>query len=213
MRQLADSVNRIGVFGGSFDPFHNAHLAVIRFVLDSNIADTVFVVPAGNPRLRTQALQASALQRLEMIKIALKCEDSRIHISVDDIIHTGISTTANLLQRLRTIWGSKNHWLLILGSDAAKRMDNWVNPYIVLSLANLIVIERPNEVSDTQIKCIPKEHPAYTAQYFKGPMKNISANMVRHRVYKEQEFESLVAPGVAEYIKKEGLYKKVITHE
>ena len=42
----------VGVFGGTFDPFHNGHMGILKFVLDNKVADRVIVAPAGTPRLR-----------------------------------------------------------------------------------------------------------------------------------------------------------------
>jgi nicotinate-nucleotide adenylyltransferase len=50
---------KVGLYGGTFDPIHDGHLHVIKTLIAQNLVDTLLVLPAGNPRLRDGAPQAT----------------------------------------------------------------------------------------------------------------------------------------------------------
>ena len=65
-------VSRIGIYGGTFDPIHNGHLRVVVELLSRKIVDSIILIPAGQPRLRSEEPVADGKARLEMCKLAIQ---------------------------------------------------------------------------------------------------------------------------------------------
>jgi nicotinate-nucleotide adenylyltransferase len=129
------------LYGGSFDPIHAGHVAIVRLLLDRGLADAVHVVPAGQSPLKSgQAAGAPAGARLDLVRLA--CEDLEGAV-VDDreIRRGGPSYTVETLAEL-TAAHPGDRWRLVVGADAAAEFDRWRAPQRILALAEVVVIAR-----------------------------------------------------------------------
>lgn len=131
---------RRALFGGSFDPPHNGHLAIIRAVLEQDLADEVLVVPAGrNPH--KAGTVASATHRLRMAELAF-AELPGTRVLDFEARKVGPSYTIETLAELRRRYPG-DAFLLLLGADSLLEFDRWRAPEQIASLAELIVFPRP----------------------------------------------------------------------
>ncbi len=193
---------RVGVLGGTFDPIHAAHLAVARAVLEEMQLDEVLFVPAAEPYLRVAPPVASAAERAEMVRLAVRNEP-RFHVSRVDIERGGPSYSVDTVRDLLEELGPETDLFLIVGADALERLPEWRSPDELLRKAGLVCVGRSAEQTpDT----LPGGHPGRSARYVQGPMLDTSSTEIRRRIAAGLPPGDEVSQQVAEYISKRGLY-------
>ena len=193
---------RIGVFGGTFDPAHNGHIAVALFALTAFSLDEVLMVVASDQWLREKAPMASAEHRLKMVRLAVADEEN-ISGSDVDLRRSGPTYTVDTLKDLRNKYSNAS-LVLMSGLDSALSMDRWDRGDQLTQLAEIAVVGRPGETLD--LDSLADTHPAKDANYLEGPMVDVSATLVRERIESGEGIDDLVPGVVAEYINEHGLY-------
>ena len=132
---------RLGIFGGTFDPPHNGHLALARACkTELGLDETLFVPAAQNP-LKASGPRASPEERLTMLGLLVADEEGMGVVDLE--IQKGppsyaVDTMADL-QRVQPA----DYWFL-LGADALKGLGDWKNPAKLLRLCRLGVVVRPS---------------------------------------------------------------------
>ncbi len=196
------STKRIGVFGGTFDPIHNGHVAVAQFALSGFSLDEVHMIVASDQWLREKAPAASAEYRLEMVRLAVQ-KENHIVASDIDLRRSGSTYTVDTLSDLRDQYPNAS-LTLISGVDSALSMDRWHRGDQLTQLADIAVVGRPGETLD--LDSLDDTHPAKNAKYLEGPMVDVSATLVRERIESGERADDLVPGVVADYINEHGLY-------
>ncbi|WP_020409347.1 nicotinate-nucleotide adenylyltransferase [Hahella ganghwensis] len=131
------------VLGGTFDPVHHAHLRTALEIQQLLGNDTVVhLMPSGDPRHRA-APHASALHRLEMLKLAVSGE-SRLVVSDMEVKRTGATYTVDTLEELRAKEGPDRPIIFVMGGDAFLSLPKWHRWVEIIRLAHIMVINRPN---------------------------------------------------------------------
>ncbi len=179
---------RIGLYGGTFDPIHNGHLHVISELINRTIVDRILLVPAGEPRLRDAQPLASGSQRRTMCQLAVNDLPadirSKVEVNPIEILRIGPSYTIDTVEAIKQTFPD-DEIVLIVGSDAAERINQWHRADELLAMVTLEIIERPGYValSGRDISAI-----------------DVSATQVRlHQ-------SDLLPPSVATFIKENNLY-------
>ncbi len=132
---------RIGVFGGTFDPIHNGHLAIARAARAQAALDRVLFVIASNPPHKPDATITSADLRAAMTEAAIANEPA-FEISRVELDRPGLSFTVDTLTRLHE--GMPDAELFfIVGYDSALDLPRWRRPEEIMRLARLLVAPRP----------------------------------------------------------------------
>ena len=134
----------LGIFGGTFDPVHCGHLRLAEEVADALGLDAVRWIPAGQPALRSRPPQASADQRLEMVRLAI-AGNPRFELDTAEIEAAQPSYTVPTLERLRQseICGARRPLVLLTGADAFAGMAGWHRWQSLFELAHIAVACRP----------------------------------------------------------------------
>ena len=185
---------KIGILGGTFDPVHNAHLAMARAALDQLKLDQVVFMPTGSPHYRKPAV-ASGLHRSQMLELALQGE-RRYTIDSTELEHTASGYTVDTLHRLKK-GGPRDELFLLLGSDQYSKFESWREPDEVARLARLAVFARPG---------FRIEKNRFDATVVSMPPLDISASEIRRRVARDQTIANLVPEVVRKYIMEHRLY-------
>ncbi|HEY8816594.1 MAG TPA: nicotinate-nucleotide adenylyltransferase [Candidatus Dormibacteraeota bacterium] len=133
-------MSKIGLLGGTFDPFHFGHLAGADAAIDCAELDRVLFIPAALPPHRPPAI-ASSQQRIEMCSLGIEGEP-RFEVSDIELKREGPSYTVDTLAQLQK-QQPDDELFLILGWDAAKLFSTWHEPDKVLELATVVVVARP----------------------------------------------------------------------
>jgi nicotinate-nucleotide adenylyltransferase len=190
---------RIGVFGGTFDPIHNAHVAMAKAARDAAGLDRVlFVVSARPPHKNEEGPCASAEDRYRMVEAAL-CEEPGLEASRLELDRPGASYTVDTLKLLHK---AEPHarLSLIVGLDSLVDLPKWRDPESILALAQLLVLPRPGEYP------IPQ---ALEGHYQMVPFEEtgISSTEVRQALSSGERVSGLVPQTVVKYIRSRGLYE------
>jgi len=190
---------RVGIFGGSFDPVHNAHMALARLALAELALDEVLWVPAGKPWQKTRAVTSWA-QREAMVRLAIQGE-TRFSLSRIEIERSGPSFTVDTVRELKSQRPGVK-WYLIIGQDQYSGFHTWHRWQELLGLVTLAIANRPDAPlsADPQVMRIAHEAVAL-------PMMDISSTDIRERIAKGQDIEDLVPAPVARYIAQHHLYQ------
>ncbi len=134
----------IGIFGGTFDPVHNAHVQMAneaRLALD---LDEVRLIPCRQPAHREQP-QASSQQRFEMLSLAIEGTEGLVADN-RELLRPNVSYMVDTLRSVREEYGAQVSIILLLGSDAFAVLDTWHQWEQILTLAHIGVMTRPDSL-------------------------------------------------------------------
>ena len=189
---------RIGIFGGTFDPPHNAHVDIARAALQYANLDKVVFVVAANPPHKPHEEITDAEDRLAMVKAVLP-NDAPFEASRLEIDRPGPSYTVDTLNELDEHYRGAA-FFLIVGYDSLLDLPKWRNPEAILARARLLVIPRPGERKPPP--------PFVEGRYELLPFeeRDLSSTEVRSRLEQGQPVRGLVPDGVCRVIKARGLY-------
>ncbi len=193
---------RLGIFGGTFDPPHNGHVAVAQDVADALRLDRVLWIPAGEPPHKSQQDVTPTSLRLEMVHAAAAA-DVRFEVSEAETERVGRSYTVDTLRALRRGFPHATLYFIV-GADEYEELRGWREPDRILELARLAVVDREGvRAADT----IPDVAGADAADFVQVERIDISSTQVRVHVAAGHDVADLVPPAVATIIEREGLYR------
>jgi nicotinate-nucleotide adenylyltransferase len=190
---------RIGIFGGTFDPPHLGHLIAAQQAAELLRLDLVLFVPAGRPPHKQGRATTPPEGRLAMVKLAI-AGNPLFRCSAVEIVSARPSYTADTLQLLAQSYpGARLH--LLIGLDQAVLLHTWKQPERLFSLAQVCVLNRPGSA-------FAKVPQPWRRRIVPVPVNaiDISASVIRRRVAARRPIEYLVMPAVARYITNHGLY-------
>lgn len=137
---------KIAVFGGSFNPVHNGHVAMIKALQRQFCFDKILIIPAGVPPHKSDADYAADRHRLKMCTLAFG-EVPQVEVSDMELRADGVSYTYLTLQKLhRQYPDDRLHF--ICGSDMFFTLQNWREPEIIFSLADICAVPRDGASED-----------------------------------------------------------------
>jgi nicotinate-nucleotide adenylyltransferase len=213
---------RIGLVGGTFDPFHLGHLAVAHAARFTLALDQVRIVPASIPPHRAAQPRTSAAHRFAMAALGIANQPG---LFVDDIelAAGGPSYTASTLARFHALGVKASQLFFITGADAFAEIATWREYPRVLDLAHFVVISRPGRAAAALRRELPSLAPrmrdvgtgAGTAVLddtqlsillIDAPTPNVSGTHVRELAAAGQPLTGLVSPLVAGHIVRHHLY-------
>jgi nicotinate-nucleotide adenylyltransferase len=122
------------------------HLHVIQQVIEKNLVDQLIVIPAGQPLLRTNAPVASAADRRQMCQLALKDLPAevatKVFVNPIEILRTGPSFAIDTVEAIKQTY-PEDQIILIIGQDAAEKLDQWHRIEDLKGLVEFLIIKRP----------------------------------------------------------------------
>jgi len=138
----------VGVFGGSFDPIHSAHLMVAHEVAHRLVLDSVLFVPAQvSPLKRASDAMFSGSERARLVEIAV-ADNPCFSLSTVDLDRQGPSFTVDTLALLAREMGPHTRLHFVMGLDSLATFYLWREPQGILDLARLAVVTRPGSHVD-----------------------------------------------------------------
>jgi nicotinate-nucleotide adenylyltransferase len=156
MDRLPRDAKRIAFFGGSFDPPHQAHLAVAQAARLALSLDTVLFAPVGAQPLKPQGSTASFEDRLEMTRLAI-AGDPGFAASRIDAPHPDATPnyTIDTLVRLRAELPPEGNLYCLMGADSFFGLRRWRRSSEIPFVAPLIVASRPGQPLDDLRAALP----------------------------------------------------------
>ncbi len=189
---------RIGLFGGTFDPVHNAHLALAREALATLSLVELRWIPAGQPWQKARALTA-AQHREAMLGLAIGGEP-RFVLDRRELLRQGPSYTLDTVREVQAERPGATCFLII-GADQYAGLHTWHGWQELLGRVVLAVANRPGFAPPVNAEVLRHRHRSVPL-----PMLDISSTEIRRRVARGGEISELVPPEVARYIAQNGLY-------
>ena len=197
---------RIGLLGGSFDPPHNAHLAVAQAVLHARKLDRVDLLVTGRPPHKDgKSNKAEVGHRLAMARIAADVLDE---IGVEDCETTreGRSYTVDTLREL-TSHNPENKYTFIIGGDMLADLPNWKEPAEIMKLAQVVPVFRPGHTAEVFDRLGDEWADQLKANVVEMALIDISSTKIREAVAAGESISQWVPPAVEAYIRAHGLYR------
>jgi nicotinate-nucleotide adenylyltransferase len=206
----------VGVFGGTFDPIHIAHLAVAQEAAETLGLERVLFVPAGSPPHKPDREITPAADRLAMVELAI-AGNPRFSVDRLEIDRPGPSYTVDTLEALASRGRSgalpatddaSGDPTLILSAEAFLGLMTWHEPRRVLELARVVVAPRDG-YPDASPAFLATHLPdlADRATFLDAPRIRLSASDLRARAAAGRSLRYLVPDAVAAYIGDHALYK------
>ena len=188
---------RIGLFGGSFDPIHLGHLAILESFISSGYIDELWVLVNPNPPHK-HALDASYSDRLRMVEMATKDINGCLISRIEEDLPTpnySYKTIDYVIDNL----GYSNVYFC-LGSDSIGSFNTWKNYEKILDRVMLLVAQRSNDFrlpSYLNMKAMMVEHELVT----------VSSTHLRKRLQLGESSGEQLHISTLEYISKHNLYR------
>ena len=196
-------MSKIGLLGGTFDPFHFGHLAAADAAIDCADLDRVLFMPAAQPPHRPPAI-ASPHQRIEMCRLGIEGEP-RFEVSDIELKREGPSYTADTLSQLQK-QQPEDELFLILGWDAARLFSTWHEPEKVRELATIVVVARPGGAAprEEDLKGVGLDKAKVVICLTTTP--DVSASEIRKAVAAGEPITGKVPKAVERFIAEHRLY-------
>lgn len=190
-------MQRIGLFGGSFDPVHTGHLLLAQAAIEElGLTRLCFILAAQSPFKVGQTF-APAEVRLQMLRLALA---GRTNCEVDEqeINRGGVSFAIDTVRDYEQRFPRAELFYLV-GADHVANLPKWRDAAELAKLAEFAVIPRPG----TEAVTLP---PPFRGRTLNGFALGVSASQIRTRVKAGQTIEHLVPTPVAEAVRNNQLY-------
>ena len=188
---------KIGLYFGSFNPVHVAHLIIANHLLNETGLDRIwFVVTPQNPFKPAQHL-LNEYHRLHLVQLATQ-DDNRIRVSDIEFSLPKPSYTVNTLAYLVEKY-PEHKFCMVMGSDSFQNLHKWKNADVIIANYPVFVYRRPGfEVNN---------HMDADLTVVEAPLLQLSATQIREYVRQGKSIRYLVPDVVREEIEKGGYYK------
>ncbi len=190
-------MQRIGLFGGSFDPVHTGHLLVAQAALEELGLCRLFFIPAAQSPFKPTVLPSPAPLRLAMLRLALAGE-TRCEIDEQEIRRGGTSYTIDTVHDYQARFPQAT-LLYLIGADHAATLPQWRDATALAASVEFVVVPRPGQPA------APPVAP-FRGRVLGGFPIALSSSHIRARVKAGLPIHPLVLPAVAEFIRNSRLY-------
>ncbi len=197
---------RIGIYGGTFSPPHNGHLAAAKAFMEQMWLDILYVIPAALPPHKDMDVPISAEHRLEMCRLAFANLEG-VYVSDMEIQRGGRSYTVDTLRALSR---EDSRLFLLCGTDMMLTLDRWKESEEIFKLCYPVYIRRDKDRSLDRV--IIEKIEEYRQKYGKVVRKivsepiEISSSEIRARVAAGECVVQFVPLTVEKYMKDNHLY-------
>ncbi len=190
---------KLGIYGGTFDPVHLGHLILAESVREQLALDEVWFVPAFQNPHKQEKETTPPKSRLEMLRFAIS-GNPQFRLCELEIKRKGPSFTFETLQTIQQEHPDAEKYLLI-GADSLTDFPNWREPETILSLANLVAVNRGRSQA-----MIPPQLDSSRIALLEMPAIDISATQIRQRCADGKSIRYLTPRSVELYIEANQLY-------
>jgi len=218
---------RIGIYGGTFDPVHNGHIEIARRVARNFDLDQLLIIPTSRPPHKDHGSISDAYHRYAMAVLAT-IDDPRLLVSTVELEAPDRPYTFQTVERLREQYGDEARFFFIMGADSFAELDTWREPEQLIASVNIIVAARPGVEIDlthlpervranivdlrgqkdhrqVETESGAKQPEIFLTDYVEA---DISSTQVRRMVSEGRSVKEMVPSRVVNYIEKYELYRR-----
>ena len=197
---------RIGIYGGTFSPPHNGHIAAAKAFMEQMWLDFLYVIPTATPPHKEMDVPVDAAHRLEMCRLAFSGVEG-VYVSDMEMRRGGRSYTVDTLRELT---GEDRRLFLLCGTDMMLTLDQWREPEEIFKLSYPVYIRREKDALLDNM--IVQKITDYNQKYGKVVRRivtepiELSSNLVREKLKSGEDVSSLIPASVEKYIRDNHLY-------
>ena len=197
---------RVGIYGGTFSPVHNGHVAAARAFMEQMWLDILYVIPTAIPPHKEMDVAVSAADRLAMCRAAFAGVEG-VYVSDTEIQRGGRSYTVDTLRELS---GDDRRLFLLCGTDMVLTLDAWRSPEEIFRLSYPVYVRRDDDRSLDER--IVQKIADYNQKYGKVVRRIVtepivlSSSDVRSALTRGEPITHMVPPAVEKYIRDNHLY-------
>lgn len=215
-------MRRLGIFGGTFDPIHTAHLRCAEEAREALSLDLVLFIPSASPPHKSGAA-ASGVDRLAMVRRAVAGHPA-FQASSIEVDRPGRSYSIDTLRALRQRFPAPTKFTFLLGLDAFREIGTWKQFDDLFPLTDFAVVSRPPHQINSPRSLLPvaaRRQFCYSADrrmllhtsgnrivFLNVTALDISASDIRQRVSRGHSIRYLVPSSVERYIERRRLYRR-----
>ena len=197
---------RIGIYGGTFSPPHNGHIAAAKAFMEQMWLDFLYVIPTATPPHKEMDDPVDAAHRLELCRLAF-ADVEGVYVSDMEMRRGGRSYTVDTLRELT---GEDRRLFLLCGTDMMLTLDEWREPEEIFKLSYPVYIRREKDALID--KMIVQKIADYNQKYGKVVRRivtepiELSSNLVREKLKNGEDVSGLIPASVEKYIRDNHLY-------
>ncbi|MDR0880683.1 MAG: nicotinate-nucleotide adenylyltransferase [Clostridioides sp.] len=197
---------KLGIVGGTFDPIHNAHLAMVEFVRTKFNLDFVLFIPSGTPPHK-MSISTDKHDRYNMVLLAT-ASNEYFAVSDYEVKAEKRSYTVDTLKDMKKIYSLSDIYF-ITGADAICTIEEWKDARGILESATFIATTRPGIGLLRAQETIEKLNKKYNANIISVyvPSLDISSTYIRDQLLDGKSVKYLIPSCVEEYIYQNCIYK------
>lgn len=201
---------RLAVFGGSFDPVHNAHLQLAQTLIDADYSDEILFVPCRRPPHKDSRSMADGNHRLNMLKLAIEPYPEFAVSDIEMMRTEGYSYTFDTMSVLKEVF-TEHHLFFLMGSDSLAHLHEWHRAPELVSRFDFLIYPRPKAPCPSLAQLAGRfgmrQAKKLIGSLVEGiPEYDLSATEVRIRAAAGEEIASMCPAAVSEYIRANKLY-------
>jgi len=201
---------RIGLFGGSFNPIHTGHLVMAQDAGHAFSLDRIIFIPAAIPPHKISQTLVTADQRIDMIRLALGDQEAW-EVSDEEVRRGGVSYTVDTVRHFRALYPQAELFFMI-GGDTLPELHTWKDISVLLDLCKFITMVRPgferDKLGSASLHLDQRHVDALISRVTTGHVIGVSSTEIRMRVAKQEPIRYLVPELVERYVLEHGLYRK-----
>ncbi|MEW6481804.1 MAG: nicotinate-nucleotide adenylyltransferase [bacterium] len=197
---------KIGIMGGVFDPVHFGHLQAAEIVKEKLELEMVLFVPSGIPPHKPKPI-ANSKDRFKMLKLSLKNNKSFIPVNLE-IKKGGYSYTIDTIREIKSIYGDKNDYYFIIGTDTIPELCKWKDIEKLFGMIKFVAVTREGfkikvKSQKSKVKIASQNSKIELVEF---PTLPVSSSLIRERIKKGLSIKYLLPDDVERYIQEKGLY-------
>jgi nicotinate-nucleotide adenylyltransferase len=201
---------KIALFGGTFDPIHLGHTAVAAVAAKHIGAERVIFIPAKRSPLKDSFPEAGDDDRLAMIALAI-AGNEKFQLNDYELRKSKPSYTLETVRHFQADYGGKSLIYWLIGADSIYELSRWYGIVELIDECNLCVMfragcEPPDFAKFKDIWGVARVEKLQR-NVIRTPLIDISSTEIRNRLAAGRDVTNMLAPQVADYIRKHGLYR------
>lgn len=217
-------MNKVALFGGTFDPVHLGHMACVQHLVEKMDFSKVVLIPTSQNPLKVDRVPASKEDRLKMIELAVQDYEDEITVDEFEVMQNSPSYSFDTLTRYQENYDPEELYM-VMGLDSFETFDKWKNFEDIIKMTNLLVVSRPPYRRPFGKEDLPEGLQKHVHSYDRGfalldtgrtiefvtiKTEDISSTDIRKKLRAGKNLSSMIAMDVEKYIVENEVYPRLI---